>query len=54
MGRYTITVTMLMLMTSGSEMPCTITVERLDIIEINNLLAVLAKGNKLYKAEIRT
>ncbi len=52
MGRYTITVTIIMMMTSGNEMPCTIKIERLDIMEITNLLIVLSKANKLYKVEI--
>ena len=54
MGRYIITVTVLMMMTSGSEMPYTITIERLDILETTTFLTVLAKANKLYKVEIRT
>ena len=54
MGRYTVTVTILMMMSSGSGMPCTLTIERLDVSEITALITVLAKANKLYKMEIRT
>ena len=54
MGKYTVIVTILMKMTSGSKMPCTLIVEGLDAPEITALITILAKANKLYKMEIRT
>ena len=52
MDRYKIKVSILMKMSSGTNMPTEITLDGLSVVELNALISIRAKNYKLHKLEI--